>query len=107
MMYSEFYDRTKTDVSAEEYHYIEESYYDFDRSKDDFYKQWKKDAKSGKWELEYRLRKTIDDQKAEYEAKLAEQEEALKFYRGYTPELKQKLDGVERHLRAILNDIHA
>jgi len=110
MMYSEFYDRTKKDVSAEEYHYIEESYYEFDGDKDAFCKQWLKDVKSGKWALEYRLRKALDDQKAEYETKLAELEETLDFYRPFPQqyrELKRTLDGVHRHLGAIMKDIEA
>ena len=74
MMYSEFYERTKKEVSYEEYHYIEESYYEFDGNKDEFCKEWLKDVKSGKWALEDRLRKALDDQKAEYEKKLAEKE---------------------------------
>lgn len=83
MMYSEFYERTKTEISYEEYHYVEESYYEFDGNKDEFCKAWLKDVKSGKWALELRLRKALDDQKAEYEEKLAEKEENIKFYRPY------------------------
>ena len=81
MMYSEFYERTGIEVSMEEYHIIEESYYEFDGNKDEFCKAWKKDYKSGRWAKEYRLRKALEDQKAEYEKKLAEQEETLDFYR--------------------------
>ena len=47
MMKSEFIERTGYEPSNEEYHYIEESYYDFDGSKDDFCKQWMKDRKAG------------------------------------------------------------
>ena len=73
MMMQEFTERTKYNPTAEEYHYIEESYYEFEgTSKDEFCKQWLKDKKSGKWELEYRLRKSLDDQKAMYEEKLKE-----------------------------------
>ena len=83
MMYHEFVERTKVEVSSEEYHFIELSYYDFDGNKDAFCKAWLKDRKSGKWELEYRLRKALEDQKKEYEAKLAKKEEDLNFYRPY------------------------
>lgn len=83
MMYSEFYDRTKTEVSSEEYHFIEESYYDFDGDKNAFCKAWLKDKKSGKWDLEYKLRKALEDQKAEYQKKIKEMEETLEFYRPY------------------------
>lgn len=83
MMYSEFYERTKVEVSNEEYHFIEESYYDFNGDKNAFCKAWLKDKKSGKWELEYRLRKALEDQKKEYEAKLAEKEDTINFYSPY------------------------
>ena len=83
MMYSEFYDRTKTEVSSEEYHFIEESYYDFNGDKNAFCKAWLKDKKSGKWDLEYRLRKALEDQKAEYQRKIEKMEETIEFYRPY------------------------
>lgn len=82
MMIREFTERTKYNPTAEEYHYIEESYYDFEgTSKDDFCKQWLKDKKSGKWALEYRLRKSLDEQKEMYEEQLKEKEEKLQWYR--------------------------
>ncbi len=42
-MYSEFYERTKTEISLDEYHYVEESYYEFEGNKDEFCngKLWK------------------------------------------------------------------
>lgn len=45
--------------------------------------------------MEYKLRKRLDEQKAEYEAKLKEQEENLEFYRvefkkGYAARMKLK-----------------
>lgn len=83
MMYSEFYERTKTEISYDEYHYVEESYYDFNGNKDEFCKSWLKDVKSGKWALELRLRKAIDAQKADYEKKIAELQETIEFYRPY------------------------
>lgn len=83
MMYSEFVARTKKTVSPEEYHYIEASYYEFDGNKDEFCKAWLKDLKSGKWALEYRLRKTIDEQKAEYEERLQAKQEYLDFLNPY------------------------
>lgn len=102
MMYSEFYERTKKEVSYEEYHYIEESYYEFDGNKDEFCKEWLKDVKSGKWALEYRLRKALDDQKAEYEKKLAEKEETLEFYRPYfdrARKAEQKLEAIADNMK--------
>lgn len=81
MMIHEFTERTKYTPGVEEYHYIEESYYEFDGNKDEFCKQWIKDKKSGKWDMEYKFRKALDDQKAEYEEKLREKEEFLEFYR--------------------------
>lgn len=82
MMIHEFIERTGYKPTNEEYHYIEESYYEADTvSKDEFCKQWKKDQKSGKWAMELKFRMALDAQKAEYEAKIEEQEETLQFYR--------------------------
>ena len=89
MMAQEFTERTKYEPSAEEYRYIEESYYDFDSGKDEFCEQWLKDKNSGKWELEYRLRKSLDEQKAMYEAQLAEKEEELEWYMKQYNELRK------------------
>ena len=83
MMRSEFIERTKYEPSGEEYHYIEESYYEFVGNKDEFCKAWLKDKESGKWDLEYRLRNELETQKKEYEKKLAEKEETIEFYREY------------------------
>lgn len=83
MMMNEFTQRTGYEPSFEEYHYIEESYYEFDGNKDEFCKWWKKASKTGEWAKELKLRQTIDNNKAEYEAKLKEQEENLEFYRPY------------------------
>lgn len=108
MMYSEFYERTKTEIPYEEYHYVEESYCEFDGNKDEFCKQWLADVKLGKWALEFRLRKALDDQKAEYERQLAEKESTIEFYRPYFDEargLKKKLDGVKRRLEMEIADL--
>lgn len=101
MMMSEFTERTRIVPSYEEYHYIEESYYEFPGGKDEFCKAWLKDKKSGKWDLEYRLRKALDDQKAQYEAMLKEKEENLEFYRTYTNELRDRAKTAENQLRGI------
>lgn len=108
MMYEEFYDRTKAKVTAKEYHYIEESYYEFDGNKDEFCKQWLKDVKSGKWALEYRLRKALDEQKVEYERQLKEKEEKLEFYRQYFERARQaelKLDSIANSLDDMVKNI--
>lgn len=101
MMMSEFIERTHIEPSYEEYHYIEESYYEFDGDKNEFCKAWLKDKKSGKWDLEYRLRKALDDQKAQYEAQLKEKEESLRFYHTYTEELRERAKTAENQLRGI------
>jgi hypothetical protein len=101
MMMSEFIERTHIEPSYEEYHYIEESYYEFNGDKNEFCKAWLKDKKSGKWDLEYRLRKALDDQKAQYEARLKEKEETLEFYRTYTGELRERAKMAENQLRGI------
>ena len=82
MMKQEFIALTKYTPTNEEYHYIEESYYEADTVlKSEFCKQWLKDKKSGKWDMEYKLRKRLDEQKVEYEERLREKEEYLVFYR--------------------------
>ena len=108
MMYEEFYDRTKAKVTAKEYHYIEESYYEFDGNKDEFCKQWLKDVKSGKWALEYRLRKALDEQKVEYERQLKEKEEKLELYRPYFERARQaelKLNNIANSLDDMVKNI--
>lgn len=108
MMYEEFYDRTKAKVTAKEYYYIEESYYEFDGNKDEFCKQWLKDVKSGKWALEYRLRKALDEQKVEYERQLKEKEENLEFYRPYFERARQaelKLNNIANSLDDMVKNI--
>ena len=103
MMIQEFIDRTGYTPNSEEYHYIEESYYDSPLpNKDEFCKQWKKDKKSGKWEMEFIFRKKLDEQKAEYEAKIADQEENLEFYRGEFKkymEARTKLKAIENIMK--------
>lgn len=98
MMYSEFFERTRVEVSYDEYHFIEESYYEFDGNKDEFCKEWLKDKRSGKWALELRLRKALEEQKAEYEARLSEKEENLEFYRDYTAKLNDSLKEAEKKI---------
>lgn len=103
MMKSEFIERTGYNPTDEEYHYIEESYYEADTcSKDEFCKQWKKDQKSGKWAMELRFRKMLDEQKAEYEEKLREKEDDLNWYReAYNSlwEKAKKLSAIEKVLK--------
>lgn len=101
MMKSEFIERTKYEPTAEEYHYIEESYYELDGDKDQFCKQWLKDKKSGAWAKEYRLRKMVDDTKAEMQKKIDEQEENLQWYREQYEEfrtLKNQMRGIREIL---------
>lgn len=81
MMIQEFIDRTGYTPSAREYHYIEESYYDSPLpNKDEFCKQFKKDLRNGKWEMEYELRQRMDAMKAEADAKIAELQETVEWY---------------------------
>ena len=89
MMMSEFIERTGYEPSYEEYHYIEESYYEFPGNKDEFCKQWKKDQKDGHWQRELSLMKAMDHMKAEYEEKIKEQEDSLKFYRQQMDEKRE------------------
>lgn len=97
MMEHEFVERTGYTPDAEEYHYIEESYYESElTSKDEFCKQWKKDQKSGKWAMELKFRKMLDEQKRDFERKIAEQEETLDFYRAQFKEKQELLETVKR-----------
>lgn len=109
MMIHEFIERTKYTPSDEEYHYIEESYYEADTPyKDEFCKQWLKDKKSGKWDMEYKFRKLLDQQKAEYEEQLRQKEENLAFYRtqfkiGYEAQKKLKdIEGILNGTRKVI-----
>ena len=88
MMMNEFTERTGYQPSFEEYHYIEESYYEFNGNKDEFCKAWKKDQKDGHWEKELRLRKAMDEMKAQMQAIIDEKEEYLKFYRPFPEKLR-------------------
>lgn len=103
MMKEEFIKLTKYNPTNEEYHYIEESYYESDTvHKSEFCKQWVKDKRSGKWDMEYKLRKRLDDQKAEYEEKIREQEENLIFYRAQfkiSYEARMKLKEIQNILK--------
>jgi hypothetical protein len=96
MMMSEFIDRTGYQPNSEEYHYIEESYYEFDGNKDEFCKQWMKDNNDGHWAKELRLRKQMDEMKAQMQAIIDEKEENLKFYRPYP----QKFWDADKQLKA-------
>lgn len=108
MMPSEFEERTGYTPSNEEYHYIEESYYDYNGNKDDFCKAWLKDKKSGAWARELELRKRIDammqQSKVERELytvqcnKIEELEEDAQEWIKRYDELKKQAD--ERELAA-------
>ena len=110
MMMSEFIERTGYEPDLEEYHYIEESYYEFPGNKDEFCKQWLKDNKDGHWQREMSLMKAMDQMKAQYEENLKEQEENLEFYRPYfekaykaekeLAEATNKLDRIQRILNS-------
>lgn len=111
MMMSEFIDRTGYHPSYDEYHYIEESYYEFEGDKNAFCEQWIKDNADGHWEKELRLRKQMDDMKAEMQKVIDEKEENLVFYRPYfqraydaEKELKvaqEKLERLERVFKRV------
>lgn len=111
MMMSEFTERTGYTPTYEEYHYIEESYYEFDGNKDEFCKAWKKDQKDGHWAKELRLRKAMDEMKAEMQKEIDEREDNLNFYRPYfqrawdaEKELKaanEKLERLERVFKRV------
>ncbi len=104
MTKDEFVERTRYEPSFEEYHHIEESYYDFNGSKDDFCKAWLKDKLDGHWAKELKLRMMIVDIRREYENELSEKEETLEFYRkAYDDKvaLKKQLDEANDKLNRI------
>ena len=104
MIMSEFIERTGYNPGADEYHYIEESYYEFPGNKDEFCKRWKKDKQDGHWDRELALMVAMDQMKAEYEKKLAEQEDNLKFYRPYferSREFAKQLEAANEKLERI------
>ena len=106
MMMSEFTERTGCYPNCDEYHYIEESYYEFDGNKDKFCEQWIKDNADGHWQKELKLRRQMDEMKAKMQTTIDEQEENLKFYRPFPQKLwetqkelaaaNEKLDRLER-----------
>jgi hypothetical protein len=80
MLYNEFVTLTETEVSGEEYRYIEQSYYDSELDKAEFCKLWKTDAECGRWAVELALRKKLDrmtEELKEREKKIARLEEQL------------------------------
>ena len=83
MMMSEFIERTGYEPSFDEYHFIEDSYYEFDGNKDEFCKWWKKAQKSGEWAKELSLRQKIENLETKHAEDLKEKEETLDFYRPY------------------------
>ena len=109
MMMSEFIERTGYEPTYEEYHYIEESYYEFPGNKDEYCKHWLKDKRDGHWAREMALMMAADQMKAEYEAKLAEQEDNLVFYRkqmeNYRKLIKQHEEALNKleRIQRILN----
>lgn len=83
MMMSEFIERTGYQPSAEEYSFIEDSYYEFNGNKDEFCKWWKKAQKSGEWKKELSFRQYIKAMEEKHEAEMKDKEETLEFYRPY------------------------
>ena len=91
MLKEEFIELTGYNPSDEEYHYIEQSYYDADTVlKSVFCKQWLDRRKRGFWAIELRLRQEADLRIAQLEAEIAEKEETLQFYREYVDRLRNR-----------------
>lgn len=67
MLYNEFVTLTETEVSDEEYGYIEQSYYESELDKAEFCKLWKRDCDNGRWAAELALRKKLDRMTEELE----------------------------------------
>jgi uncharacterized membrane protein YgaE (UPF0421/DUF939 family) len=108
MLLSEFYERTNIMPREGEYHFIELSYYDFDGDKDEFCKAWKRDKKSGKWELEYRLRREIEEQNEAHKKQIEEMQEridSLVELADFYHEQYKLLKNTKTHLQQIMNDL--
>lgn len=108
MLLSEFYERTNIMPREGEYHFIELSYYDFDGDKDEFCKAWKRDKKSGKWELEYRLRREIEEQNEAHKKQIEEMQEkidSLVELADFYHEQYKLLRNTKIHLQQIMNDL--
>lgn len=114
MMIHEFTERTGYEPTLEEYHFIEESYYEFDGNKDAFCKAWLQDKRDGHWDKELKLRKALAEREAEYAKRVAEMEETLEFYRPYFDRSRQfakqledanaKLERIERVFRRVFDE---
>ena len=108
MLLSEFYERTNIMPREGEYHFIELSYYDFDGDKDEFCKAWKRDKKSGKWELEYRLRREIEEQNEARKKQIEEMQEkidSLVELADFYHEQYKLLKNTKTHLQQTMNDL--
>ena len=109
MMMNEFTERTGYTPSFEEYHFIEQSYYDFDGDKDAFCKQWLKDKKDGHWQREMTLRKDSEERLNALRETIAKNEEDILFYQAIyekyseqkkaLKEAQEKLERLERCFR--------
>lgn len=88
VLYSEFVTLTETEVSDEEYHYIEESYYDSELDKAEFCKLWKRDCDNGRWASELALRRKLDRMTEE----LKEREKKISELVAQTESLCRQLD---------------
>lgn len=95
MLKSEFIKRTHYDPSDSEFSYIIESYCEFDGFKDAFCKQWAKDKKSGKWDVELKYRKLLDKEKRQFETKVAELESRLNRYQLFFEKVEKAKREVE------------
>lgn len=78
MMYNEFVERTGIEVSQDEYEIIEESYYDSNLMKDDFCKEWLKQKKSGKWDIELKFRKRLQETELKARTDVKNKDEQIK-----------------------------
>lgn len=103
MMIHEFAQRTGYQPTTEEYHYIEESYYDFSGDKDAFCAQWKLDKEDGHWDTELKLRKTRDEQAERMEAQIEGLMENLAWYKEQYKKLKN-YESKMRRIESIINE---
>lgn len=101
MLKSEFVGRTHYCPDCNEYHYIEESYYESPLDKDEFCKQWRNDYRSGKWAAELKWRIAIDKQAARYQEQIAELKEQLEFYEPYYERARRAEDAIKMMSSAI------
>lgn len=99
MLKSEFIKRTHYEPSDSEFSYIFDSYCGFDGGRDAFCKQWVKDKKSGKWAIELKYRKSLNDVRKKYDVRLDELERRLNMYQLFLKKLEAAMHEMKMNMQ--------